>query len=1104
MSDPDSSQLPTKGPEKPESRKDPTTRSDPQSFPTSPDFPQQIGRYRILRRLGRGGMGEVFEAEQTEPVHRKVALKLIKGGMDTQEVLARFDSERQALALMNHLNVARMLDGGATEQGRPYFVMEYIQGVPITEYCDAHELSTSERLELFVQVCDGIQHAHQKGIVHRDIKPSNVLVTVEDQKVIPKIIDFGLAKALGSGDADMTQFTHTGQVIGTPTYMSPEQVSGSDIDTRTDVYSLGVLLYQLLVGTLPFDLKVTPQEGWDAFLKKIREQEPVRPSVRTSSLGDSSPETAKKRRIDPASWARELHGDLDWITLRALEKDRTRRYQSPSELAADITRHLNHEPVLASPPSTVYRVRKFIRRHRFGVAAAAVVALAFLAGITGTTIGLIRATRAERKAVEEAENTRQLSDFLLGLFRVSDPSEARGNTITAREILDRGAQKIERELGDKPVIKAEMMRTIGRVYDSLGLYNQAQPLLEKSLAIARTAGNSNRLGQSNSMLQLAVLYGEQGKYRESLALAQESLHIREGALGPNHPEVARALLNVGIIYRENAKYTEAKYCLERSVAIRERALGPDHRDVMDSLYHLGWLHNLMGNYKQAQQCYEHILAVREKLGPGQPEVAGALSDLGFVKVNMGDYTGALKLFERALQIREKVLGPDHSEVASSVDSMGTAFWYMNKFQEARPYYERALQIREKAFGPDSPRVAPSLYNLAILLDVLGEGEKSLPLYERKLALEEKAFGPGSAVLTGVLTTLAGLLDGIGEFTKSRSLYSRALEIQEKTYGAENVKAADLLAGFAYLRREEGSYQAALSLYERALKIQESTVGGLSSLADTLFGLAHLHADIGNYETAVAACERVLGILEKKGVPGNLPSTLTHLAKLHRDHGQHEKAQIAYKRALSILEGVLADQEKTSGPEDPKVAYSLENLAKLHGDNGYYEKACSLFDRALAIQDKAGSHQVLETLSNYADLQLSRRKYAAARLLYERALEKQEKKWGPRSGPVAVILVNLGRLNVAQGKFIEAESYFARSTAITQKIQGDTPRFFYSQACYRSLLKDQDKAIFFLKQAVARGFDSKYKIAHDPDLASLRGDPEFKAILNSIPDLEASQ
>jgi eukaryotic-like serine/threonine-protein kinase len=1100
MSDSDSSQLPTKGSEA-ESSKGPSTSAESPSPPVLPGFPERLGRYRILCRLGRGGMGEVFEAEQTEPVHRKVALKLIKGGMDTQEVLARFDSERQALALMNHLNVARMLDAGATEQQRPYFVMEFIQGVPITEYCDAHELSTSERLELFIQVCDGIQHAHQKGIVHRDIKPSNVLVTIEDQKAIPKIIDFGLAKALGQSDAGMTQFTHIGQVIGTPTYMSPEQVSGSDIDTRTDVYSLGVLLYQLLVGSLPFDLNVTPQEGWDAFRDKIREQEPVRPSVRTSSLSDSSPETAKKRRLDPVSWSRELRGDLDWITLRALEKDRTRRYQSPSELAADITRHLRHEPVLASPPSTAYRVRKFMRRHRVGVAAAAIIALALIAGITGTSIGLIRATRAEKAAVEEAENTRQLSDFLLGLFRVSDPSEARGNTITAREILDKGAQKIERELGDKPVIKAEMMRTIGGVYISLGLYKQAQPLLEKSLAIARTAGNSNRLTRSSSLLELAGLYNQQGQYTQALALAQEGLRIREDVLGPEHPEVARALLGIGVAYRNAGNYAESKTYLQRSLAIREKALGPEHVDVLDSLYHMGWLNNRTGNYQEASRCYERILAVRAKLGPGQPEVARAMSDLGSVKMNMGDYGRALKLFEQALTIQEKVLGSNHTEVANSVDKIGSAFWYMRKYYEAKPYYERALEIREKALGPEHPHVAVSLNNLALLLKNLGEAEKSRTLYTRALAIEEKVFGSDNPVIVEELINFALLLSPLGEHSEAQRLVKRALVISEKTYGPEHLKVAYALYVLGHLYHQDGQYQKARAFFERSLAIREKVLGNQNSVvATTLHELAGFHADNGNYQEALANYQRALQIREKTGEPNDVQvvATLADIAKLHRGNGKHKAAREAYERAVAIQEKHLAALEKASGLDDPKMAAALDALAALHGNNGKYEKALILYKRSLAIREKNQSPQVQSTLWRIADLYRNNHNYSAARHLYMRALPILEKKWGPKSWSVAAMLFDLARLEIAQDRLAEADSYFKRATAITQKIQGESPVFSYNQACYSALLGNRDQAILFLKQAVARGFDSKYRIAHDPDLASLHGDPELEAIIKAVP------
>src|SRR5215470_5933294 len=335
----------------------------------APEGPRRIGPYLLIDLLGEGGMGEVWLAEQLEPVRRRVALKIIKAGMDTKEVVARFESERQALALMDHPTIAKVFDGGSTPEGRPYFVMEFVEGVPITEHCDDHQLSTPERLELLAQVCEGVQHAHQKAIIHRDLKPSNILVSVVDGKALPKIIDFGIAKATGRRLTDKTFFTELGAVIGTPEYMSPEQadLSGQDVDTRTDVYSLGVLLYQLLTGELPFGSKELRALSYEDLMRTLREVEPPSPSSRLATLGDRAADVARSRNTEPGVLRRELEGDLDAITLKALEKERNRRYGSASDLAADLARYLAHEPVRATPPSRRYRLRKYVRRHRVGV-----------------------------------------------------------------------------------------------------------------------------------------------------------------------------------------------------------------------------------------------------------------------------------------------------------------------------------------------------------------------------------------------------------------------------------------------------------------------------------------------------------------------------------------------------------------------------------------------------------------------------------------------------------------------------------------------------------------------------------------------------------------
>ena len=404
---------------------------------------RRLGPYRLIETLGSGGMGEVWWAEQLEPVRRDVAIKLIKPDLGGRQVATRFESERQALALMSHSNIARVFDGGTTEDGNPYFVMELVRGESITSFCDSQRLETEARLRLFMEVCDGVQHAHQKGIIHRDLKPSNIVVTLEGDRPLPKIIDFGVAKALLQplvGDATTTR---QGTTVGTPAYMSPEQADPSifDVDTRSDVYSLGVLLYELLVGVRPIELETGEGVISASWQQSLREQQPKRPSTRLSALGIDQSELAKKRRTDITSLRRKLRGDLDWIVMKALEKERHRRYGSAAELAADISRHLEDEPVLASPPSATYRLRKFVRRHSIAVAAGALVLLTLIGAVIGTSIALRRAQLAEARAQREAATSERVSEFLVGMFERADPEQNLGATVTAEDILRAGRRR---------------------------------------------------------------------------------------------------------------------------------------------------------------------------------------------------------------------------------------------------------------------------------------------------------------------------------------------------------------------------------------------------------------------------------------------------------------------------------------------------------------------------------------------------------------------------------------------------------------------------------------------------------------------------------------
>jgi len=766
-----------------------------------------IGRYRLQQKLGEGGMGEVWEAEQTEPVHRQVALKLIKRGMDSAQVVARFESERQALALMEHSAIAKVFDAGTTEHGRPYFVMELVHGAPIHEYCDRHRLSVPQRLELLVQVCEGIQHAHQKAIIHRDVKPSNILVTEQDGAPVPKIIDFGVAKATRGRLADDMLATQVGQLLGTPEYMSPEQLGlEDDIDTRTDVYSLGLVLYELLVGTGPFDTGEHEKCDLLEIRRRIREEEPVRPSTRISDLGTDSTPLARLRNTDPASLRRQLQGDLEWIVMKALRRNRSQRYTTAAELSTDIRRFLRHEPIIARPPNAAYRVRKFLRRHRLGVAAAGVALLAIIAGSVGLSVGLVRAVKAERQASEEARSAQQVADFLVDLFEVSDPGEARGNTITAREVLDAGAAKVEDELGDQPRIQARLMYTISKVFTNLGLYEDA-----------------TRLGQN-------------------------ALERREEVFGPDDPKVAESLFGLADAELLLGRYAEAETHLYRALAIRQELLGGDHSEVAEIHHGLALLHFYRGDYGEAGTLLRRALDIWEgTLEPDDPALAGGFNDLATILYTEGKYEESAVLFQRALELWQESLGEDHPYVATALNNIGAAYKSLGDYAQAEPHYRRALELWERTLGPDHPEVASSLNNLGSLYRRTGRTEEAIEHYTRATEIWEQGLGPDHPDVAISLGNLAGLYKNEGRLVEAEPLFDRALAIRRQALGTDHADFFLSLRNLGDLYRRQGRFDAAEGLLRQALEGEERTLGPEHpNLADGLHSLALLCAEQGRY------------------------------------------------------------------------------------------------------------------------------------------------------------------------------------------------------------------------------------------------------------------
>src|SRR5271166_1380430 len=663
--DPDSTQLPPDDaqPTSPNSNSsstpDPLLTADDSSSSSQPSTStsKTIGPYRLVRILGEGGMGQVWLAEQTAPLQRLVAIKLIRAGVSDNVLLERFESERQALARMNHPAIAKVFDAGAAPDGTPYFVMEYVPGIPITLYCDQKRLSIPDRLALFVKVCEGVQHAHQKAIIHRDLKPANILVTELDGKPAPHIIDFGIAKAIAERDSLATMFTRAGNFIGTPAYMSPEQADPEvrDIDTRTDVYSLAVILYELLTGTLPFDPTQWRSEVVQEALKRLRDVDPPLPSIqfakKTTAQHDTATQTARLRNTDPHELVSQLRGDLDWITMKALEKDRARRYGTPSELAGDIHNFLNNQPVTARPASATYRFQKYVRRHRLAVSVATAGIVLLIAFAVMQAVQIHRITAERDRTARERDRANRIADFMTKMFKVSDPSESRGNSITAREVLDKASKQIDTGLAKDPELQAQMMNTMGNVYQNIGLYAQAESLMRRAMDIrSRVLGPQSREAL-DSMSSLAQVLTDESQLPEAEKLARQSYIVARTSLGRGDPDTLLNGLALTALLLDLSRFPECEAVLDEMSASVDQVKDPDLRSSIAARMQTNFAiaYAYQGKSADAEKSFRAVYELHlKRYGPDHPATLNALTNVANTLLQQDKYTDAETLYKQVL------------------------------------------------------------------------------------------------------------------------------------------------------------------------------------------------------------------------------------------------------------------------------------------------------------------------------------------------------------------------------------------------------------------------------------------------------------------------
>jgi non-specific serine/threonine protein kinase/serine/threonine-protein kinase len=785
--------------------------------------------------------------------------------------------------------------------------MEFVDGPPITRYCDNKKLKIRERLELFIKVCEGVQHAHQKAVIHRDLKPSNVLVVEVDGKPVPRIIDFGIAKAISSQPgADQTLFTQMGALVGTPGFMSPEQADPnvSDVDTRTDVYSLGVLLYVMLTGMLPFDLDGGKKKPIDEVLRQLREEYPPSPSSKVSTERDTATAAAAGRGTEPGQLAKLLRGDLDWITMKAVEKDRARRYGSPSELAADIERYLEHLPVVARPASAGYRIKMYALRHRVGVGVAVGAAAMLVAFAVMQAVELRRITR-------ERDRANRITGFMTGMFKVSDPSEARGNSITAREILDKASSDIDTGLAQDPELQARLMYTMGNVYLSLGLDSRAQSLLERAMDIQQRSLGPEQMETLETAASLANAMRFQGHYPDAEKLERRTLEIQRHTLGMQHRDTLNTTGDLAATLYSEGHFPEAEKLQRDTLELRRRLLGPQHPETLASMRDLSVTFRKQGHFSDAEQLQREALDIQLRiLGPDHPDTLRTMNSLANTILQEAHFPEADKLYRQVLETQRKVHGPEHPDTLTAMGNLANALSEEGHFAEAVKLQRETLEIDSRVLGPEHPQTLRAMENLSFSLgndNRLAEAEK---MQREIIAIGRRVLGPEHTEVLGTMNGLESTLQRQGRFAEAEKLERETLETERRALGPQHPDTLESMNNLGDTLQSEGHYAEAEKLQRETLKI-----------VSQVFGPTH-------------------------------PNTLSVMAVL----GETLEKAGQYAEAEKLQRETLENVRRIFGADSPQTLDALQALAICLSYEKRYNEAKPLFAEAVQTATRINRHE----------------------------------------------------------------------------------------------------------------------------------------------------